>query len=189
MKGKFAFITLLMLFSVAVLSAKEKGKTSDDKKNERAMRKSEQMAKDSVSHILAIDAIERSNYIFKITSLNTNRGRIEYVNANVNFLLVEDNMFTFQTSTGFGGGPNNMGGITTKGLVKDVDKSVDKHGGVTYTFRLVSSLFNANVTLFIQSDSNSGDLYMNFDNGIESATMFGSVYPSVSSTLYEGGYM
>lgn len=191
MKKGFVFILFVMLFSVTVISAKDKGGTADssDKKSERALRKSEQAAKDSVSHILAVEAIERSEYIFKITSINTQRGRIEYVNANVNFLLVEDNMFTFQTSTGFGGGPNNMGGITTKGLVKDVDKSVDKHGNITYTFSLVSSLFNANVTLFVQGGSNSGDLYMNFQRGPESATMFGAVYPKESARVYEGGYM
>lgn len=191
MKVKFAFLSILFIFAITVIQAKDKEENPDvqNKKSERELRKSEQAAKDSISHMLAIDAIERSDYIFKITSINTQKGRIEYVNANVNFLLVEDNMFTFQTSTGFGGGPNNMGGITTKGLVKDVNRSIDKHGNITYTFRLVSNMLNANVSLYIPSNSNSGDLYLNFDNRSESLTMFGAVYPKDSARLFEGGYM
>lgn len=191
MKVKFAFLSILFIFAITVIQAKDKEENPDvqNKKSERELRKSEQAAKDSISHMLAIDAIERSDYIFKITSINTQKGRIEYVNANVNFLLVEENMFTFQTSTGFGGGPNNMGGITTKGLVKDVNRSIDKHGNITYTFRLVSNMLNANVSLYIPSNSNSGDLYLNFDNRSESLTMFGAVYPKDSARLFEGGYM
>ena len=192
MKRICTLISVLLLLSVSFASAK--GRTDTDgrvqsRKSEKAMRKSEQASRDSVSHILAVDAIERSDYIFKITSINTQRGRIEYVNANVNFFLVEEDLFTFQTSTGFGGGPNNMGGITTKGLVKDVERSTDKHGNVTYTFRLVSSLLNANATLNVSGSSNSADLYLNFDRGSGSATMFGSIYPKESAKLYEGGYM
>lgn len=192
MKRHCLFISVLLMFSIAAASAKGTGGSDDnarDRKSERAMRKSEQAARDSVSHILAVEAIERSDYIFKITSINTQKGRIEYVSANVNFLLVEDDMFTFQTSTGFGGGPNNMGGITTKGLIKNVERSVDKHGNVTYTFRLVSNLLNASATLYIQGSSNAGDLYLNFDRRADTVTMFGSVYPSESTKLYEGGYM
>lgn len=191
MKIKFAFLSILLMFSITVISAKDKERNNNtqNKKSERELRKSEQAAKDSVSHILAVESIERSDYIFKITSIDTQKGRIEYVNANVNFLMVEENMFTFQTSTGFGGGPNNMGGITTKGLVKDVNRSIDKHGNITYTFRLVSNMLNANVSLYIPGNSNSGDLYLNFDNRSESLTMFGAVYPKDSARLFEGGYM
>lgn len=186
---KHLAITLIFILSVTIGYAQESNqKTNLTKKELRAQRKAEQAKKDSIYRYSAMNALKSANWIFKATAITVSGSGTGYVAANVNYLLIEDGMFTFQTSTGFGGGPNNMGGITTKGLVKDMESSVDKRGNITYTFKLLGTMFNATVTLNMQHDGNGGELFMNFDRGMGSIIMIGSVYPIGTTKIYEGGY-
>ncbi|MEG1574396.1 MAG: DUF4251 domain-containing protein [Bacteroidales bacterium] len=179
---------LLILFATSGYSQNlpDSKKENLTKKELRTLRKTEQAKKDSTSHTSAMYAIKASNWIFKATTITSLGGRREYVAANVNYLMIEDNLFTFQTSTGFGGGYNNMGGITTKGLVKGMNSSVDKHGNVSYTFKMLGTLFNANVTLNLMNEGNSAEIFMNFDRGEGSIIMDGSIYMLGITNLYEG---
>lgn len=156
------------------------------KKEQKAAKRALEAQKDSIAGVVAKGAIENGEWIFRAISMNVSGGAMINVPSNLNFLMVQGDKFTFQTSTGFGGGPNNMGGITTTGLVKVEDVDIDKHGNITYSLRLNGTILNATATLSLQRNSNIADLYMNMDRGGRNLSMTGSVYTIGSAQVFEG---
>lgn len=183
MRKIFILIAIFALAFTINISAQE---VSVSKKEQKAAKRALEAQKDSISGVIAKNAIDSGEWIFRAISINVSGGPMVNVPSNVNFLMVEGDKFTFQTSTGFGGGPNNMGGITTTGLVKIENIDTDRHGNVSYTLRLNGSILNAVATLNLQRNSNMADLYLNMDRGGRNLSMTGSVYTIGSSQLFEG---
>ena len=155
------------------------------KKEQKAAKRALEAQKDSIAGVIAKGAIENGEWIFRAVSMNVSGGAMINVPSNLNFLMVQGDQFTFQTSTGFGGGPNNMGGITTTGLVKVENVDVDKHGNISYSLRLNGTILNATATLTLQHNSNIADLYLNMDR-TRNISMAGSVYTVGSTQVFEG---
>ena len=156
------------------------------KKEQKAAKRALEAQKDSIAGVIAKGAIENGEWIFRAISINVSGGAMINVPSNLNFLMVQGDHFTFQTSTGFGGGPNNMGGITTTGLIKVEDVDIDKHGNISYSLRLNGTILNAVATLNLQRNSNVADLYLNMDRGARNISMAGSVYTIGSTQVFEG---
>ena len=183
MKRLFTLIAILVFAFTANLSAQEVGIS---KKEQKAAKRMLEAQKDSIAGVMAKNAIESGEWIFNAISINVSGGAMMNVPSNLNFLMVQGDQFTFQTSTGFGGGPNNMGGITTTGLIKIEAVDVDRHGNISYSLRLNGTLLNATATLNLQRNSNMGDLYLNMDRGARNISMTGAVYSLGSSQVFEG---
>lgn len=183
MKRVFILIAIFAFAFTISLSAQEEGMS---KKEQKAAKRALEAQKDSISGVIAKNAIENEEWIFRAISMNVSGGAMINVPSNLNFLMVEGDKFTFQTSTGFGGGPNNMGGITTTGLIKVEGVDTDRHGNISYSLRLNGTLLNATATLNLQHNSNMADLYLNMDKGGRNLSMTGSVYTIGSSQVFEG---
>ena len=156
------------------------------KKEQKAAKRALEAQKDSIAGVIAKDAIANGEWIFRAISMNVSGGAMINVPSNLNFLMVQGDQFTFQTSTGFGGGPNNMGGITTTGLIKVENVDVDKHGNISYSLRLNGTILNAVATLNLNRNSNIADLYLNMDRGTRNISMAGAVYTIGSARVFEG---
>ncbi|MBR5324675.1 MAG: DUF4251 domain-containing protein [Muribaculaceae bacterium] len=156
------------------------------KKEQKAAKRALEAQKDSIAGVIAKDAIANGEWIFRAISMNVSGGAMINVPSNLNFLMVQGDQFTFQTSTGFGGGPNNMGGITTTGLIKVENVDVDKHGNISYSLRLNGTILNAVATLNLNRNSNIADLYLNMDRGTRNISMAGAVYTIGSAQVFEG---
>ena len=124
MKRFFTLIAILVFAFTTNLSAQEVGIS---KKEQKAAKRMLEAQKDSIAGVMAKNAIDSGEWIFNAISINVSGGAMMNVPSNLNFLMVQGEQFTFQTSTGFGGGPNNMGGITTTGLIKIEAVDVDRH--------------------------------------------------------------
>lgn len=186
---RYIIIISILLLSVVQLSAKDSNSEKEQKraakKELKAQKRAQQAVADSLYFVAAVNSVDSQNYIYKMTSITPSGGATNIVTSNVNFLMVQGDKFTFQTSTGFGGGSNGMGGITTTGLVNDVEKSEDKHGNLTYQFNITGNLFNARVSLYINHGSNSSDMYLNLDKGMGSVSIIGSIYP-IGGLIFTG---
>ena len=156
------------------------------KKEQKAAKRALEAQKDSIAGVIAKGAIENGEWIFRAISMNVSGGAMINVPSNLNFLMVQGDQFTFQTSTGFGGGPNNMGGITTTGLIKVENVDVDRHGNISYSLRLNGTILNAVATLNLNRNSNIADLYLNMDRGTRNISMAGAVYTIGSAQVFEG---
>ncbi len=174
-------ILLILAISYNIMQAQEL-----TKKELKVAKRELESKKDSISGIIAKDAMEKGEWIFNATTITVSGGAMNTVPANLNFLMVEGEQFTFQTSTGFGGGPNNMGGITTTGLIKIESVDIDRHGNTSYYMKLTGSILNASATLNLQRNSNMADLYLNMDRGARNISMTGSIYPIGSTNVFEG---
>lgn len=178
---KRLLILLLFILSIFAIQAQELSK-----KELKVAKRELESKKDSISGIIANNAMEKGEWIFQATTITVSGGAMNTVPANLNFLMVEGEQFTFQTSTGFGGGPNNMGGITTTGLIKIESVDIDRHGNTSYYMKLTGSILNASATLNLQRNSNMADLYLNMDRGTRNISMTGSIYPIGSTNVFEG---
>ncbi|MBR4962579.1 MAG: DUF4251 domain-containing protein [Muribaculaceae bacterium] len=183
MKRIFILIAIFTLAFTFNISAQTE---EVSKKEQKAAKRALEAQKDSITGVIAKDAIERGEWIFRAITMNVSGGAMINVPSNLNFLMVQGDKFTFQTSTGFGGGPNNMGGITTTGIIKVENIDTDKHGNVTYSLRLTGTILNAVATLSLQHNSNIADLYLNIDRGTRNISMAGSVYTIGSAQVFEG---
>lgn len=169
-------------------SEKKKDKRGDSKKELREERRKEQSRKDSISHVMAMRAIESDSWVFSATSITATGGPNIVVQPNVNFIKVDGKEMTFQTSTGFGGGPNNLGGITVRATVHGKTVEKDKHGDTICSFRFSGTAINGKISITIPHNAVSSYAYINFDNG-RSLTMDGQVVHMSKAKMSVGSYV
>ena len=182
-KLQFLLLFLVTLFPSVLISQNTKSK-KEIRKEMQNQRKVQEAHLDSINREMALLAVASNNWVLNATSINTTGGTVTYVQPNVNFIKTEGNMMTFQTSTGFGGGINAMGGITLRGMIVSKTHSDDK-GSISYTYNVKGTALNATVILTFDNEGDTATAFMNFDNGY-SLTMYGEVQPYTVNSVTEG---
>ena len=181
-------LQLLLLFMVTLFTSVLISQNTQSKKELRKEiqneRKVQEAHLDSINREMALLAVSSNNWVLNATSINTTGGTVTYVQPNVNFLKTVGDMMTFQTSTGFGGGINAMGGVTLKGLIVSKTQNDDK-GSISYTYNVRGTAFNATIILTFDNEGDTATAFMNFDNGY-SLTMYGEVQPYSLNSVTEG---
>ena len=181
-------LQLLLLFMVTLFPSVLISQNTQSKKELRKEiqneRKVQEAHLDSINREMALLAVSSNNWVLNATSINTTGGTVTYVQPNVNFLKTVGDMMTFQTSTGFGGGINAMGGVTLKGLIVSKTQNDDK-GSISYTYNVRGTAFNATIILTFDNEGDTATAFMNFDNGY-SLTMYGEVQPYSLNSVTEG---
>ena len=182
-KLQFLLLFLVTLFPSVLISQNTKSK-KEIRKEMQNQRKVQEAHLDSINREMALLAVASNNWVLNATSINTTGGTVTYVQPNVNFIKTEGNMMTFQTSTGFGGGINALGGITLRGMIVSKTHSDDK-GSISYTYNVKGTALNATVILTFDNEGDTATAFMNFDNGY-SLTMYGEVQPYTVNSVTEG---
>lgn len=182
---RIQLLLLLMatLFPSVLISQNSKSK-KEIKKEMQAERKAQQAHLDSINREMALLAVEANSWVLNATSINVTGGTVTYVQPNVNFIKVVGEKMTFQTSTGFGGGINAMGGVTLNGMIVSKTSSNDK-GSISYTYKVRGTALNAMVILTFDNEGDTATAFMNFDNGY-SLTMSGEVQSYTQAAVSEG---
>lgn len=182
---RIQLLLLLMatLFPSVLISQNSKSK-KEIKKEMQAERKAQQAHLDSINREMALLAVEANSWVLNATSINVTGGTVTYVQPNVNFIKVVGETMTFQTSTGFGGGINAMGGVTLNGMIVSKTSSNDK-GSISYTYKVRGTALNAMVILTFDNEGDTATAFMNFDNGY-SLTMSGEVQSYTQAAVSEG---
>lgn len=185
---RIQLLLLLMatLFPSVLISQNSKSK-KEIKKEMQAERKAQQAHLDSINREMALLAVEANSWVLNATSINVTGGTVTYVQPNVNFIKVVGETMTFQTSTGFGGGINAMGGVTLRGMIVSKTSSNDK-GSISYTYKVRGTALNAMVILTFDNEGDTATAFMNFDNGY-SLTMSGEVQSYTQASVSEGSLL
>ena len=179
---------ILPVFCATAFGKKSGKKNSVSKKELREERRKEQNSRDSVSHVMAVRGLKAGSWVFSATSITATGGPDVVVQPGVNFIKVEGEDMIFQTSTGFGGGPNNMGGITFRATVRDKKIETDKHGDTVCTFRFNGTAINGKVSVTLPDKSPSAYAYVNFDNG-RTLSMNGQILPVSKAKVSVGSFV
>ena len=182
-KLQILLLFVITLFPSVLISQNTKSK-KEVRKEMQNERKAQEAHLDSINRQMALLAVSSNSWVLNATSINTTGGTVTYVQPNVNFIKTEGNMMTFQTSTGFGGGLNAMGGVTLGGMIVGKSHSDDK-GSISYTYNVRGTAFNATVILTFDNEGDTATAFMNFDNGY-SLTMYGEVQPYSVNSVTEG---
>lgn len=182
---RIQLLLLLMatLFPSVLISQNSKSK-KEIKKEMQAERKAQQAHLDSINREMALLAVEANSWVLNATSINVTGGTVTYVQPNVNFIKVVGETMTFQTSTGFGGGINAMGGVTLRGMIVSKTSSND-NGSISYTYKVRGTALNVMVILTFDNEGDTATAFMNFDNGY-SLTMSGEVQSYTQASVSEG---
>lgn len=182
-KLQLLLLFIATLFPSVLISQNTKTK-KDVRKEMQTERRQQEAHLDSINRQMALLSVSSNNWVLNATSINVTGGTVTYVQPNVNFVKVEGNIMTFQTSTGFGGGINAMGGVTLRGMIVSKTHSDDK-GSISYTYNVKGTALNATVILTFDNEGDTATVFMNFDNGY-SLTMYGEVQPYTINSVTEG---
>lgn len=182
-KLQLLLLFIATLFPSVLISQNTKTK-KDVRKEMQTERRQQEAHLDSINRQMALLSVSSNNWVLNATSINVTGGTVTYVQPNVNFVKVEGNIMTFQTSTGFGGGINAMGGVTLRGMIVSKTHDDDK-GSISYTYNVKGTALNATVILTFDNEGDTATVFMNFDNGY-SLTMYGEVQPYTVNSVTEG---
>ena len=182
-KLQLLLLFIATLFPSVLISQNTKSK-KDVRKEMQTERRQQEAHLDSINRQMALLSVSSNNWVLNATSINVTGGTVTYVQPNVNFVKVEGNIMTFQTSTGFGGGINAMGGVTLRGMIVSKTHDDDK-GSISYTYNVKGTALNATVILTFDNEGDTATVFMNFDNGY-SLTMYGEVQPYTINSVTEG---
>lgn len=182
-KLQLLLLFIATLFPSVLISQNTKTK-KDVRKEMQTERRQQEAHLDSINRQMALLSVSSNNWVLNATSINVTGGTVTYVQPNVNFVKVEGNIMTFQTSTGFGGGINAMGGVTLRGMIVSKTHDDDK-GSISYTYNVKGTALNATVILTFDNEGDTATVFMNFDNGY-SLTIYGEVQPYTINSVTEG---
>lgn len=168
----------------SLLISQNKNSKKEMRKEIQNERKVQEAHLDSINRQMALLSVESNKWVLQATSITVSGGTVTYVQPNVNFIKVEGETMTFQTSTGFGGGINAMGGVTLRGMIVNTTHSDDR-GSISYTYNVRGTALNATVILTFDNEGDTASVFMNFDNGY-SLTLYGEVEPYTPSSVTEG---
>lgn len=187
----FALVALMAMAGTNAAYAQENnGNKSAQKAQrdaERARQKAEAAYLDSLMHQSAVAAIEGRQFVLEADKVVFKRGETAYVNANTNFVLMNDDRGTVQVAfnTAFGG-PNGIGGVTVDGNVSNVKMKTTKRGDVNASFAVQGIGISAQVFVTLNRGSNEATVTITPNFNSNTLTLHGKVVPLEQSSIFKG---
>lgn len=170
---------LCLSFGVVIYAGGEKDTQKLTKAQKKAIEKRNREIKDSIDHIMAVDAMNRGYYVLMADRI-TMRGR-PYMNPepNTNFVLVQGDEAVIQLASNNGRlGLNGMGGITVEGRISGLrGGEPDKKGKISYDFNVSGPAISAQVQITLYKEDNQAMAIVspNFWSG--NLTVYGRIVP------------
>ena len=187
----FAFMALMAFAGTNAYAQQETKENKSEQKAlrdaERARQKAEAAYLDSLMHQSAVAAIEGRQFVLEADKVVFKRGETAYVNANTNFVLMNDDRGTVQVAfnTAFGG-PNGIGGVTVDGNVSNVKMKTTKRGDVNASFAVQGIGISAQVFVTLNRGSNEATVTITPNFNSNTLTLHGKVVPLEQSSIFKG---
>lgn len=190
----FALVALMAMAGTQTAYAQEnnngdntKSTTKAQRDAERARQKAEAAFLDSLMHTSAVAALEGRQFVLEADKVIFKRGETAYVNANTNFVLMNDDRGTVQVAfnTPFGG-PNGIGGVTVDGNVSNIKMKTTKRGDVNASFAVQGIGISAQVFVTLNRGSNEATVTITPNFNSNTLTLQGKVVPLEQSTIFKG---
>lgn len=177
----------LLLGMVVLCSTSVEAQTQDQ--NRKISRKEQrEIAQQQANQQFEIarQALKDSMFVVEVDRIIGQLGRTVYVSANENFVLMNRDYASVQLAVlSAHEGMNGVGGITLAGNVSDVQERIDKHGNITYQFRVQGSSISSTVIVTLCKGDNLVSVVMNstFNNG--RITFYGRLLPAHASKVFK----
>lgn len=183
-------ILLNFLLGVMALSnISVEAQTQDQVQNRKISREeqkkiAQQQAKQQFE--IARQALKDSMFVVEVDRIIGQLGRTVYVSDNENFVLMNHDYASVQLAVlSTHVGMNGVGGITLAGNISDVQERIDKHGNITYQFRVQGNSISSTVIVTLYKGDNQVSAVMNstFNNG--RITFYGRLFPAHASKVFK----
>ena len=188
----FALVALMAMAGTNAACAQENNENNKSAQKaqrdaERARQKAEAAYLDSLMHQSAVAAIEGRQFVLEADKVVFKRGETAYVNANTNFVLMNDDRGTVQVAfnTAFGG-PNGIGGVTVDGNVSNIKMKTTKRGDVNASFAVQGIGISAQVFVTLNRGSNEATVTITPNFNSNTLTLHGKIVPLEESSVYKG---
>lgn len=187
MKRLILFNLLLGVMALSNISVE--AQTQDQVQNRKISREeqkkiAQQQAKQQFE--IARQALKDSMFVVEVDRIIGQLGRTVYVSDNENFVLMNHDYASVQLAVlSTHVGMNGVGGITLAGNISDVQERIDKHGNITYQFRVQGNSISSTVIVTLYKGDNQVSAVMNstFNNG--RITFYGRLFPAHASKVFK----
>lgn len=187
MKRLILFNLLLGVMALSNISVE--AQTQDQVQNRKISREeqkkiAQQQAKQQFE--IARQALKDSMFVVEVDRIIGQLGRTVYVSANENFVLMNHDYASVQLAVlSTHVGMNGVGGFTLAGNISDVQERIDKHGNITYQFRVQGNSISSTVIVTLYKGDNQVSAVMNstFNNG--RITFYGRLFPAHASKVFK----
>lgn len=184
------FILFKLLLIVFVSIGSETWGHDQDQKQSRKMMRTEQkkiaLQQNNQQFEIARQALTDSMFVVEVDRIIGQLGRTVYVSANENFVLMNRNYAAVQLAVlSAHAGMNGVGGITLAGNVSDVQERIDKHGNITYQFRVQGNSISSTVILTLYKGDNQVSVMMNSTFNKGRITFYGRLLPAQASKVFK----
>lgn len=187
MKRLILFNLLLGVMALSNISVE--AQTQDQVQNRKISREeqkkiAQQQAKQQFE--IARQALKDSMFVVEVDRIIGQLGRTVYVSDNENFVLMNHDYASVQLAVlSTHVGMNGVGGITLAGNISDVQERIDKHGNITYQFRVQGNSVSSTVIVTLYKGDNQVSVVMNstFNNG--RITFYGRLLPAHASKVFK----
>lgn len=180
-------IILFLCFIVSAMFFVSANNKADMKKIQKAQEKRIQEINDSLMHSVALEAINKMDFVLQVDRVSFKSGNPIYTESSTNFIIAHNGKATVQIAFPRGGlGANGMGGITVEGTVSNVKIKTDKKGNTTLSFSVMGSSISASIILNLINKSDQG--YANVSPNFNSRDMsvYGRIIPYEESVFFKG---
>lgn len=190
MKKTANFLTLILVFtflSSGLIYGQNSSIHKKKKTRERMEKKKKRAAELAVSHAFYSKLLQEKNYVFTANYAVNKEGVSFPLDNTLNFMSVVNDTVVFQFGRLGQMGWNGVGGITSRGIVKNYkyDPGTKKRGmSVTSDVRMIGPGIPPRFTLNVTDDGTS-KLIIYFGNG-GIVTLAGKLYSPSESGVYQG---
>lgn len=142
---------------------------------------------DSIASVQARAALQNQDFVLEADNLTFKNGSTAFVNSSTNFISVKGNRAVVQISpSNIVTGPNGVGGVTVDGTISGQRITYGKDGRITFSMNVTGIGINAQVEIYMSSDSNqaSATVYPNFNSN--TVWLSGKIVPYENSNVFEG---
>lgn len=135
---------------------------------------------------IARQALKDSMFVVEVDRIIGQLGRTVYVSKNENFVLMNKDCASVQLAvlSAFAG-LNGVGGVTLAGNISDVQERIDKHGNITYQFRIQGNSISSTVIVTLFNGDNQVSVVMNSTFSNDRITFYGRLVPAQTSNVFK----
>lgn len=183
-------IGLSLLMGIALLSALPGWAQTQASKQDRKISKQEQkeIAQQQANQQFEVarQALKDSMFVVEVDRIIGQLGRTVYVSKNENFVLMNKDYASVQLAVlSTFAGLNGVGGVTLAGNISDVQERIDKHGNITYQFRIQGNSISSTVIVTLFNGDNQVSVVMNSTFSNDRITFYGRLVPAEASKVFK----
>ncbi len=180
------FTLIIGLLAALLCSCASTANLSPEQREAREQEKRINAIRDSMAHELAVQSLDKLDFVLEADKLIFKRGRSAYVSSATNFISVVDGRATVQIALlKSRPGINGIGGITVEGSPSSIKRSIDKKGNYRMSMSVSGTGISATVFITLPAGSTYATAVITPNFHSYNITLQGKVLPASASSVYK----